>query len=179
LVDVSNINVPLSDIATLIDNSNVTNITGLGAVATAVNNVDTATQNVDSNVQVVAQQLALLNAPQSSVYSNSITQIGAILVPSPCKVYTLNLGTASANQTVLGLYNKSAIAPTEADTPLHVVCCDNTTTSITLNFGPGGLGPFTSGLAVRAQTTSGSFDIFSNGSVATNAVACSITYVPV
>jgi hypothetical protein len=171
LVNVSNINVPLSDIATLIDNSNVTNITGLGAVATAVNNVDTRLSQVDSN-------LAIYNARQTSVFSNSVTQIGQILVPSPIsngRLLSVNVASASANQVVVGLYPQGATAPLPGDTPFHVIYLDNTVTTLTQNFGPGGIA-FSNGIGIRAQTVSGKFDIFSNSAVAADAVACSITY---
>ena len=159
---------------------------GLSAVTTAVNNVDTATQNVDSNVQVVAEKVESLaanldvyNARQTSVYSNSITQIGQILVPSPIsggRVLSINAATASANQTAIGLYDTGAIAPTEASMPFHTIYLDNTTTSITHNFGPGGIA-FNNGIGVRAQTVSGQFTLVgSNSGVAADTVVLSLTY---
>jgi len=175
LVDCSNLNIPLSDLLTSSENSNITNFNALGAAATTIT---AAVSGVDSNVQVVNTNVSKLTTTYSSVYANSVTNTGQIVLAAaaPGRLMAINVASRSSNPCAVGVYDKSAVAPVASDTPIFTMVLDPSTPTATLNFGPGGI-DFTSGLGLRAQCNASDFNINENVALGAEIVACSLVYV--
>ena len=155
------------------------------------------TLNVDSNIQVNGNKLDAIDSNvqavnttlqgtlstknvdyTTSVYANSVTQVGQILVSSPIsngRIKTVLCASRTTDPIVFGIYDTGAIAPTASDTPILVIPMDAGTATMCYHFGDAGV-TFNNGLGVRCQDNSGNFNINENNAVSSEVNVMSIVY---